>query len=127
MTAPAIAESVVVLRKRASLLFDGWAMSVDEKTAAELVISELLTNAVMHGFDKVTLAVNCTGMVLEVSVVDHGESKSGTPQRDADEHGRGLAIVAALARDLHISELATGWCARACLDLDVQKYAADQA
>lgn len=117
-TAPAQASSVRTLRSRASLLFAGWAMSPDEQGTAELVISELLTNAVMHGHDEMTLAIALTGSILEITVTDHGEPKSPTPPSDLDEHGRGLAIVAAVSRDLRVDEMDAGWRAQARIELE---------
>src|SRR4051812_36498964 len=94
VTAPAQAESVGLLRARASALFGAWAMSADAQTTAKLVISELLTNAVLHGHDVMTLAIARTGPTLEITVTDHGQPKTAIAPTDPDEHGRGLAIVA---------------------------------
>ncbi|WP_328665458.1 ATP-binding protein [Streptomyces sp. NBC_00322] len=117
ITAPAQADSVATLRRRASMLF-AWAMSADERSTAALVISELLTNAVMHGHSEMTLVIALTGSVLEITVTDHGKPKtSSTPPSDADEHGRGLVIVSAVTRDVRIDETATGWRTRAVMDL----------
>ena len=101
------------------MLFAGWAMSIDEQSTAELVISELLTNAVRHGHDEMTLVVARTDSTLEITVVDHGEAAETTAAAgDPDEHGRGLVIVAAVTRDLCIDETATGWRTLARIDLD---------
>jgi len=119
ITAPAKPRSVSLLRGRACVLFAGWAMSIDEQSTAELVISELLTNAVRHGHDEMTLVVARTDSTLEITVVDHGEAAETTAAAgDPDEHGRGLVIVAAVTRDLCIDETATGWRTLARIDLD---------
>lgn len=118
ITAPARPRSVGLLRRRACVLFSEWAMSVDEQSTAALVISELLTNAVQHGRDEMTLVVVRTGFALGITVVDHGEAAETAAGGDPDEHGRGLAIVTAVARDVCIDETATGWRTLARMDLD---------
>ncbi|MEV4333648.1 ATP-binding protein [Streptomyces sp. NPDC049597] len=117
ITAPAHAVSVGTLRSRASALFAGWAMSDDEQSTAALVISELLTNAVIHGHDQMTLQVALTTSELEIMVTDHGRPKNSAPPGDPEEHGRGLSLVAALTHDLRIDQMATGWRTRARIDL----------
>ncbi|MFF4052760.1 ATP-binding protein [Streptomyces chartreusis] len=109
LCAPAQPQSVGHLRKRASMIFSAWMLNTDETQAAELVISELLTNAVEHGHDKMTLGVARTGSALEITVADHGQAARSTSLGDPDEHGRGLAIVAAIAQDLSIDKTAGGW------------------
>jgi anti-sigma regulatory factor (Ser/Thr protein kinase) len=118
VTAPTKAESVGLLRKRACVLFTAWAMSADDRAAAELVISELLTNAVLHGREVMTLAVTRAGPVLDISVTDHGQPHAATATRDPDEHGRGLSIVAALTQDLRIDQASQGWRVRVRMHLD---------
>ncbi|MGC0327284.1 anti-sigma regulatory factor (Ser/Thr protein kinase) [Streptomyces sp. SAI-170] len=118
VTAPARAECVGLLRKRASALFAAWAMSDDAQAAAELVISELLTNAVLHGRGMMTLAITRTGPTLDISVDDHGQSERITPPCEPGEHGRGLAIVAAVSCGLQIDETPRGWRARARMNLE---------
>ncbi|MFF9490348.1 ATP-binding protein [Streptomyces sp. NPDC014676] len=117
LCAPARPKSVGCLRKRASMIFSGWMLGPQETQAAELVISELLTNAVEHGHGEMTLAVARTGSALEITVADHGPAARSTSFSDPDEHGRGLAIVAALAQDLSIDKTAGGWRALARLTL----------
>ncbi|WP_457029714.1 ATP-binding protein [Kitasatospora sp. P5_F3] len=118
VTAPAQAGSVGLLRERASALFAAWAMSADAQATAKLVISELLTNAVLHGHDVMTLAIARTGPTLEITVTDHGQPKTATAPTDPDEHGRGLAIVAAVTHDLQIDETPRGWRTQARMKLD---------
>jgi anti-sigma regulatory factor (Ser/Thr protein kinase) len=62
---------------------------------AELLVSELATNAVLHGAPPVTVRVECDGSVgLCVSVTDHDPH----PPRELaagpdDESGRGITLV----------------------------------
>lgn len=66
---------------------------------AELVISELVTNAVRAVGGDIRLALELEGRCLRVSV---GDELATVPRRRAarsvDSSGRGLAIVARLAR-----------------------------
>ena len=62
---------------------------------ASLLVSELVTNSVMHARGAVTLRAMWLDDRLQVDVRDHG---GGTPTaRDPDTAGRGLRIVDALA------------------------------
>ncbi|MDH6581474.1 anti-sigma regulatory factor (Ser/Thr protein kinase) [Streptomyces sp. SAI-133] len=109
LQASARPESVGYLRRRASMILAGWMLSTDEAQSAELVISELLTNAVEHGRADMTLAVARTASDLEITVIDHGHAAKSATINDPDEHGRGLAIVAALTHNLSIDRTADGW------------------
>lgn len=109
LQASARPDSVGYLRKRASMIFAGWMLSTDEAQSAELVISELLTNAVEHGRADMTLAVARTESDLEIAVIDHGHATKSVTVNDPDEHGRGLAIVAAFTHNLSIDRTADGW------------------
>jgi anti-sigma regulatory factor (Ser/Thr protein kinase) len=61
---------------------------------AELLVSELVTNAVVHGAPPVTVNVECDGTDLRVAVTD-GSDRSPVPrQADPDaESGRGIYLV----------------------------------
>jgi anti-sigma regulatory factor (Ser/Thr protein kinase) len=68
---------------------------------AELLISELVTNAVRYGGPPITLSIDCTGDEgLQVRVSD-GSSKGPRRPRatDSDESGRGIALVDLLSDD----------------------------
>jgi anti-sigma regulatory factor (Ser/Thr protein kinase) len=67
---------------------------------AVLLVSELVTNSVLHGGPPVVVAVDCDEATLQVRVRD-GSPALPTP-RDAaqgDEGGRGLALVAQMSAD----------------------------
>lgn len=89
--------SVSAVRHWLHALLNGWPCSqVDD---AELLASELVTNAVTHGQGSVTVRVWPGADGLRVEVSDHGRA---TPRlrtcRDAEsEGGRGLGIVDQLA------------------------------
>ena len=61
---------------------------------ALLLISELVTNSVLHGGPPIVLAIECDGGGLQVRVRD-GASDLPTPRPagDDDESGRGLSLV----------------------------------
>jgi anti-sigma regulatory factor (Ser/Thr protein kinase) len=81
--------------------------------AADLIMSELVTNAVVHGEPDAFLAFytdrEADGGLLFIEVEDAGEH---VPlQRDADEDsldGRGLQIVAAIAEDWGTEPVGSG-------------------
>jgi CheY-like chemotaxis protein/anti-sigma regulatory factor (Ser/Thr protein kinase) len=64
---------------------------------AELVVSELVTNALIHGESRCELRAGLSDAALRLQVVDQGEGMPD-PQSagDTDEHGRGLVLVSAL-------------------------------
>jgi len=65
---------------------------------AALIASELATNAVCHGGSGFTLRVQTDDGWARIDVTDPGTRwTSRLPADDLDDHGRGLAIVAALA------------------------------
>jgi anti-sigma regulatory factor (Ser/Thr protein kinase) len=65
-----------------------------------LLVSELVTNGVRHARTMLTVAVDCDGD--RVSVAVHDDSAAAVAPRPdlspADESGRGLALVEAVAR-----------------------------
>lgn len=61
---------------------------------AELLVSELVTNAVLHGAPPITMRVECDGNRLRVSVTDRNPEPAQV--RDAgpeDVSGRGIRLV----------------------------------
>jgi anti-sigma regulatory factor (Ser/Thr protein kinase) len=82
-----------------SALGDNGATS-DVVADVEIIVSELVTNAINAGCTKTEVQLTAHEDVVRIDVHDDG---FGTPVQQhpsiADEHGRGLLIVAALARD----------------------------
>jgi anti-sigma regulatory factor (Ser/Thr protein kinase) len=76
---------------------------------AELLVSELVTNAVLHAGTAITLEVRKTGDGVRVGVID--ASRRGLRQRDYSEvatTGRGLTLVEALASSWGAEPSASG-------------------
>ena len=67
---------------------------------AVLLVSELVTNSILHGGPPVVVAIDCDVESLRVRVRD-GSSALPTPveAKRVDEGGRGLAIVANVSDD----------------------------
>ena len=87
-----------------------WALGglVDE---CDLLVSELVTNSVLHGAGPVVLEVERRGRGVRVTVTDVASTGAVAPRVASthDEDGRGLAIVAAIATrwGSHRDELGT--------------------
>jgi anti-sigma regulatory factor (Ser/Thr protein kinase) len=72
----------------------------DTVSVAELALSEIVTNAVIHGRPPILVQVDATSRRLEVSVSDASPAQPQADETRLDATGgRGLAIVAAVAGD----------------------------
>ncbi|AZS73939.1 ATP-binding protein [Streptomyces lydicus] len=102
---PHIPEAVSVVRRRVRTVLADWNLAPDLAEDALLVISELITNAVVHALPPAVLRLSRVvdgSHALRVEVTDAGAAAAdGRPvvEPDADEHGRGLDIVTALAAE----------------------------
>jgi anti-sigma regulatory factor (Ser/Thr protein kinase) len=75
-------------------------LPTDTVSVAELALSEIVTNAVVHGRPPIVLHVQATPSRLEVSVSDASPAQPRADETRLDATGgRGLAIVAAVAGD----------------------------
>lgn len=73
------------------------------------VMSELVTNAVVHGLGPVEVAIVLCPDCVELHVSDSGRRLPAERFADNDdEGGRGLAIVRTLSREISIVATATG-------------------
>ncbi len=85
-------------------------------TDVELVVSELVTNAVTHGAGEITLTVTLVRDGVTLSVLDQGDGRPRLRRVGAGSgHGRGLALVARLADEWQVRETPGGigkevWC-----------------
>ncbi|MDC0766560.1 ATP-binding protein [Streptomyces sp. HD] len=92
------------IRRHIRAVLAGWNLAAELTEEILLVVSELLTNAIVHALPPATLRLSLSGADrcggVRVEVTDMGPA---TPTElrasavDPDEHGRGLAIVTALA------------------------------
>ncbi|WP_405683103.1 ATP-binding protein [Streptomyces sp. NBC_00057] len=97
---PAHPESVARARRLTRARIDEWRLDEDAREAAILIVSELVTNAVVHTESaRVVCELHCLDRRLRIAVQDQGHQPGG-PQlcRTADdEHGRGLLLVDAMS------------------------------
>ncbi|MGV4988373.1 ATP-binding protein [Streptomyces sp. NPDC001709] len=101
---PPAAGAVSAVRRRAAAVLTDWSVCPHLVEDALLVVSELVTNAILHARPPAVLRLSWvrgeTGSTLRVEVTDAGPrlplggSLAGI---DPDEHGRGETIVHALA------------------------------
>jgi len=68
--------------------------------AASLVVSEVVTNAVIHARSDAELVLERTPTVLRISVTDRGSGLVRQPGASGSDGGRGLLIV---------QQLSTSW------------------
>ncbi|GAA2938448.1 MULTISPECIES: ATP-binding protein [Streptomyces] len=97
---PAHPESVAGARRLTRSRLEAWGVGQDTHDAAVLIVSELVTNAVVHTDSALVLCeLECSGAGLRLSVTDQGRQPGGprlSPASD-DEHGRGLLLVDTLS------------------------------
>ncbi|MER6078874.1 ATP-binding protein [Streptomyces sp. NPDC001833] len=98
---PPVAGAVSDVRRRAGAVLAAWKVSPDVIEDALLVVSELLTNAIVHALPPAVLRLSWmrdAGLgTLRIEVTDAGPAGQPPAGIDPDEHGRGEEIVHALA------------------------------
>ena len=86
-------------------VLDGWGFESGTREDLLLVVSELVTNAVVHGVEPIVVTMVRADERVRVEVTDGADRSSpqGNPRPPVDaENGRGLAVVTHLA-------VAWGW------------------
>ncbi|MFE0513884.1 ATP-binding protein [Streptomyces sp. NPDC058964] len=101
---PPVAVAVSVMRRRVRAILAAWNVSPEIVDDALLVVSELLTNSIVHALPPAELRLSWRRRggryTLRIAVTDAGPGPAaghwplGT---DPDEHGRGTEVVHALA------------------------------
>ncbi|TQK51970.1 anti-sigma regulatory factor (Ser/Thr protein kinase) [Streptomyces sp. SLBN-118] len=101
---PRILEALAAVRRRVRAVLTDWDLAPEVADDALLVVSEMITNAVMHALPPATLRLSRVtghgGCTLRVEVTDAGpaaQRRRGVRDTLPEEHGRGIAIVAALS------------------------------
>lgn len=104
---PTLAAPAQARRAVRTALGDGFPRETAE--LAELLTSELVTNAIRHGSGSVTLIVNCSEGVLAISVSDADPSMPFVqPDEPLALGGRGVRMVQRLAQDWGVSPRENG-------------------
>jgi len=101
---PHVPGTVPAIRRRVRALFADWNVSPEIADDALLMVSELVTNAIIHALPPAELRLSWArgdGLgTLRIEVTDGGSAFAGRQSPagiDPDEHGRGEEIVHALA------------------------------
>ncbi|MEU1707325.1 ATP-binding protein [Streptomyces sp. NPDC005706] len=94
--------SAAQARRLARARLTGWSVCEDTCDTAALVISELVTNAIVHtASSRVACELHDHDDTVRIAVHDEGCAPGEphpSPQRPDEEHGRGLLLVDALCR-----------------------------
>ncbi|MFD7496054.1 ATP-binding protein [Streptomyces sp. NPDC059832] len=96
---PAHPESVAGARRLTRARLDKWQLDGDAHDSALLIVSELVTNAVVHTMSsRVVCELRRLDRRLRIAVQDQGHQPGGPQLRRTtdDEHGRGLLLVDAM-------------------------------
>ena len=80
-------------------------LGINPETAA-LVISELVTNAVLHGGPRITLTARTSRSGIRIQVTDAGQRTTPADDRDDGEHGYGLILVEELCDQFDMTRTA---------------------
>ncbi|MER6220172.1 ATP-binding protein [Streptomyces sp900105755] len=90
----------------------GWSICADTCDTAVLVISELVTNAIVHtASSRVVCELHDHDDTVRIAVQDEGcapDEPHPSPQRPEEEHGRGLLLVEALCQAWGAQEHGSG-------------------
>ena len=91
----------------------GWSVCEDTCDTAALVVSELVTNAIVHtASSHIVCELHDGGDLVRIAVRDEGcapgQPRANTRQQPEEEHGRGLLLVDALCRSWGAHEQGPG-------------------
>jgi PAS domain S-box-containing protein len=100
-----------VARRALAQELRGLALHEEHVTTAELIVAELLGNVVRYARGRVDVVLDASASVPVLHIIDAGQGFEYNPRLPADayaENGRGLFIVAELARDFTITRAPGG-------------------
>lgn len=120
---PAGTMAVPTARRFTSDILTGWGMPDRTTEITELVVSELVGNAVEHGGGQAELILSLLADTVRVDVLDHDPRPPMvlSPEPIEDRH-RGLLIVAALSSRWGTHRVGTGksvWAELPCVPDDI--------
>ncbi len=109
---PAVGACVAEARRRLRALLTARGVDEEVREDAELVLSELFTNAIRYSDSRrIACAARVTGTMLRLEVADQGRGLTEPRARSAgvdEEGGRGLLLVNALAQTWGVHPCADG-------------------
>lgn len=100
------------LRQITSAYLDLWDLTGSVAEDVVIAVSELVSNAVLHGRGDVSLRIRYIGPELRIEVTDANPAPAELRKANDDEDsGRGLLLVAGLAQDWGVTNGGrTTWC-----------------
>lgn len=105
---PADLKSVRLARRFVADVLESWGFDEIEDSAA-LLVSELVTNAIVHAHSSVELAVHLRPFRIRVEVIDTArEHVRRRDAKDDEQSGRGMALIEALAVAWGVDSLLAG-------------------
>ena len=105
---PADLKSAGAARRFVNGILDGWGCT-DLQDGASLLVSELVTNAVVHAHSSVELAVHLRPGRVRIEVIDTArEHVRRRDAKDDEQSGRGMALIEAIAVAWGIDSLLSG-------------------
>ncbi|HVF21349.1 MAG TPA: ATP-binding protein [Mycobacteriales bacterium] len=108
---PADVRQVALVRQVARRAALDWGVPEDVADDAVLVVSELATNAILHASSTVRVGLHLADEVLRVEVYDDLATRPTARDAGMDSAGgRGLHLVASLARRWGVQRLDDGKC-----------------
>ncbi|GAA2749371.1 hypothetical protein GCM10010440_53430 [Kitasatospora cinereorecta] len=114
---PPLTSNVARARRMTGTALASWGVT-HLTDSAELVVSELVTNAIRYGRGAVSMTLAINQSTLHISVADYGH---GVPQLrtagEEDSNGRGLAIVQALCARWAVTTRLSGKTVNCWLDV----------
>ena len=115
---PARAEAPGLARTAARTAVSGWGLPAEVSDNVTLVVSELVTNAVLHTGSSPTLRLRTSAGAVYVEVADDDSRQPRMRDPEDDEDGgRGLHLIEALSRRWNVRTTPAGkvvWAEIAC-------------